>query len=191
MCGVKTRRMLNEREKLVLGVITVPQEPTGDHKRHCFLAACLTVYNYVMPSAFTMDQGWDILQHTVPKTDRIRQTLQRLEMPLSCMYMSGVRYTNHPDQWNRIYESIRHGWPIIVGIGPRNTLSTPTVGHYLVLSGIDNKNVLVHDPWDAKDEDEGHWITFPPVGQPLEGIRASRRWTPLELYFAKHYKKLI
>lgn len=176
----------------VLDLTTVSQGGRGSaHAHNCYLAACTTVMNYVTGSRTSMDEAWARIGKTSPATDRIRTTFTRLGLPSNLAYMAAVSYSASPTQLKAIGTSIANGWPVILGIGGRGT-STAEIGHYIVLGGVDSTanptKFVLHDPWNAPANDRGVMVPVPKAGAPVTGLRASRSWVALEVYFAKNYK---
>ncbi len=176
----------------VLDIVTVSQGGRGSaHAHHCYLAACVTVFNYLTAKPTTMDAAWVKTGQTMPATDRIRTTFTRLGLPSTQGYMAAVSYTASATQLKAIGTSIANGWPVMLGIGSRGT-SAAEIGHYIVLGGVDSttsptKFVLL-DPWNAPVGDRGVMVPVPRAGAPVTGLRASTGWVALEVYFAKNYK---
>lgn len=176
----------------VLDMTTVSQGGRGSaHAHHCYLAACTTVFNYLTKSSVSMDTAWARTGQTMPATDRVRTTFTKLGLPSNLGYMAAVSYTASATQLKAIGTSIANGWPVVLGIGP-NGSSAAEIGHYIVLGGVDStanptKFVLL-DPWNAPANDRGVMVPAPAAGAPVTGLRASRSWVALEVYFAKNYK---
>lgn len=176
----------------VLDMTTVSQGGRGSaHAHHCYLAACTTVFNYLTKSTVSMDTAWARTGQTMPATDRIRTTFAKLGLASDLGYMAAVSYTASPTQLKAIGTSIANGWPVVLGIGSNGT-SAAEIGHYIVLGGVDSttnptKFVLL-DPWNAPANDRGVMVPVPAAGAPVTGLRASRSWVALEVYFAKNYK---
>ena len=176
-----------------LKLTTVSQGTNYTH--HCYLAACTAVYNYLMSASnpkfvpISIDKAWSLVKEA-PKKDRIRTTFQKMLLPSNFQYMAGISYDDKLIEIIKI--SISNGWPLIAGIGSPNE-STSTIGHYVIISGINanNTKIKVNDPWNAKPSDKGEWVDVPKKGTPLKGIRASKYWQILELYFAKNYKEKL
>lgn len=176
----------------LLGIGTVSQGGRGSpHAHHCYLAACTTVLNYLTGSRTTMDEAWERTGRQMPPADRIRTTFTRLGMPAALAYMAGVTYSASPVQLRAIGTSIANGWPMILGIGKAGT-STAAIGHYIVLGGVDSTasptQFQLLDPWAAEDGDPGVLVPAPKAGGAVPGLRASKAWVALEVYFAKGYK---
>ncbi len=176
----------------VLDMTTVSQGGRGSaHAHHCYLAACTTVFNYLTKANVSMDTAWARTGQTMPPTDRVRSTFTKLGLPTTLGYMAAVSYTASATQMKAIGTSIANGWPVLIGIGANGT-SAAEIGHYIVLGGVDNtanptKFVLL-DPWNAPVNDRGVMVPAPKAGAPVTGLRASRSWVALEVYFAKNYK---
>jgi len=176
----------------VLDLTTVSQGGRGSvHAHNCYLAACTTVMNYLTGSRTSMDEAWARIGKASPATDRIRTTFTRLGLPSNLGYMAAVRYSASPTQLKAIGTSIANGWPVVLGIGPQGT-SAASIGHYIVLGGVDSTanptKFVLHDPWNAPANDRGVMVPAPSAGAPVTGLRASRSWVALEVYFAKNYK---
>lgn len=176
----------------VLDMTTVSQGGRGSaHAHHCYLAACTTVFNFLTKSTLSMDAAWVRSGQTMPPTDRVRTTFTKIGLPSTLGYMAAVSYTASATQLKAIGTSIANGWPVVLGIGSKGT-SAAEIGHYIVLGGVDSvttptKFVLL-DPWNAPANDRGVMVPVPTAGAPVTGLRASRSWVALEVYFAKNYK---
>lgn len=176
----------------LLDIVTVSQGGRGsDHAHHCYLAACTTIFNYLTTSPITMDQAWARTGQTMPARDRVRATFTGIGLPLASGYMAAVSYTASATQLKAIGTSIANGWPVMLGIGAKSA-SAAEIGHYIVIGGVDStlnptKFVLL-DPWNAPVNDRGVMVPAPKAGAPVTGLRASRSWVGLEVYFAKNYK---
>ncbi len=176
---------------LSLDLITVSQGVAGgEHVHNCYLAACLTIQNYLTQELLTMAEAWKKIGKVAPPKDRIRTTFGKLKLPKEFTYMAGVSYTRAEGQMGALGIALKNHWPLMLGVGEAK-LSMGKIGHYVVIGGVDDARrpsmIQVLDPWAAPDDDRGRWVPIPAVGRPLEGLRASQGWSILEVYFPQKY----
>jgi len=160
-------------------ILDVPWFPQTDNYRDadrtCNSSACAMVLEYFKPGTLKGPKGDDAYVQKVfsvgDTTDHMVQTRVLASYGIKSNFSYGLTF-------NDLDRELAAGRPVVIGILHRGSLSAPTGGHMVVVTGkLPDGNYLVNDPYGSLND--GY------TGPVINGRNAvykktdlSRRWCP-------------